>query len=526
MAGDMAISKPWQKSLLALIASFALLLGLNIQTLSSMVSVWMGATTYHHCFFVLPISLFLIWQKRKDLARQIPCYEPRALIPLLAAALLWLVGRAGQIQLFEHVALIGMAISTTLAILGLTIGRLIAFPLIFLGFMVPFGDFLIPALQQFTANFAVLLIRMTGIPVFHDGIMIDTPSGRFEVAEACAGIRFLIANVVVATLFAHLAMKKPWKWVLFLCLSVIVPIIANGLRATGIMLIAYWTDNEYAAGVDHLVYGWGFFAAVMLLFLAIGSWMADWPDEPIHAKLSSIDVDASPWHPAFALPLIALIAAAPAYAMLVLERTPNAITLDAQLALSPKLVQNLAPACETASEDSKDWRPLFKKADFSRGLQLDCGGQTVDLFVAYYAYEREGAELVHYANRLADGESWTRISASWYAPEIEGLPASLRKEELIGRTADDRLVLAWYWVDGQLMARDWQVKAYQLYHKLLGKDEPSALIALSAPYNDDPSDALSGIAEVLKQHKGISDYLVDLKPQPDRRNADGLGWTP
>jgi exosortase A len=462
----------------------------------------------------LPISLFLIWRKREDLARLTPCYEPLALVPLLAAALLWLVGRAGQIQLFEHVALIGMAISITLAVLGWTIGRLIAFPLLFLGFMVPFGDFLIPALQQFTATFAVLLLRMIGIPVFHDGIMIETPSGRFEVAEACAGIRFLIANVVVATLFAHLAMKKLWKWVLFLGLSVAVPIIANGFRATGIMLIAYWTDNTYAAGIDHIVYGWGFFAAVMLLFLAIGSWMADWPDEAQHADLRSIVVDVSPWRPAFALPLIALIAAAPAYAKIVLERAPDIVAVDPKSALSPKLVQHLAPACKTASDEANDWRPLFKKADFSRGLQLDCDGQPVDLFVAYYVYEREGAELVHHANRLADGDSWTRISASWYAPEIEGLPSSLRKEELTGRTADDRLVLAWYWVDGRLIARDWQVKAYQLYQKLLGKDEPSALIALSAPYSDDPSDALSGIAKVLEQHKGISDYLIDLKPKP------------
>lgn len=510
----MVIPGPWRSSLFALAASLALLLVLTSDSLSSMVAVWIGATTYHHCFFVLPISLFLIWQRREVLARLTPCHEPFALIPLLAFGLLWLIGRAGQVQLFEHIALIGMGISITLALLGFTIGRLIAFPLLFLGFMVPFGDFLVPALQQFTADFAVLLLRMVDIPIFHDGIMIETPTGLFEVAEACAGIRFLIANVMVATLFAYLAMGRLWKWGVFLALSVIVPIVANGFRATGIILIAYWTDNEYAAGVDHLVYGWGFFAAVMLVFLAVGSWMADWPDEPKHANISSLDVDVSPWRPSFALPLAALIAAAPLYAMIVLERVPSSTALDAKIALSPSLAQSLSPACKAASDEGENWRPAFKQADFSRGLKLDCGGRPVDLFVAYYAFERDGAELIHHANRLADGEAWTRISASWYEPKIEGLPATLRKEELIGRSADDRLVLAWYWVDGQLMARDWQVKAYQLYQKLLGKDEPSALIALSAPYSDDPDDALTGIAEVLKQHKGISDYLIDLKPQP------------
>ncbi len=318
----------------------------------------------------------------------------------------------------------------------------------------------------------------------------------------------------MATLFAHLAMGRLWKWGLFLALSVIVPIVANGFRATGIVLIAYWTDHEYAAGVDHLIYGWGFFAVVMLVFLAIGSWMADWPEEPKHGTLSSIAVDVSPWRPAFALPLFALIAAAPLYATIMLDRVPQAIVPDVKAALSSSLVESLAPACKTGTAKGGTWRPTFKQADFSRGLQLDCGGQPVDLFVAYYAYERDGAELIHHANRLADGEDWTRISASWYAPKIEGLPKALKREELVGRTADDRLVLAWYWIDGRLLAREWQVKAYQLYQKLQGHDEPSALVALSAPYSDDPDGALAAITEVLKQHKGISDYLIDLKPKP------------
>lgn len=503
---------PWWKSLTALIASFALLLSVFSESLTSMIAVWMGSTTYHHCFFVLPISLFLIWQRRADIARIIPCHEPVALISLFAFAFLWLIGRAGQIQFFEHVALVGMIISITLALLGLSVGKLIAFPLLFLGFMVPFGDFLIPALQVFTADFAVLLLRLIDIPIFHDGIMIETPTGLFEVAEACAGIRFLIANIVVATLFAYIAMGRLWKWGAFLALAVIVPIIANGLRATGIILIAYWTDHEYAAGVDHLIYGWGFFAAVMLIFLAIGSWMADWPEEPKNRLVGSIDVDVNPWRPAFALPLLALIGAGPLYATVVINPVPATASVDPKKALSPALAQNLAPGCEPAEEQAQTWRPLFKKADFSKSFQLDCGGQPVDLFVAYYAYERDGAELIHYANRLADGKNWKRISTSRYTPNIEGLPKTLRREELIGRSRDDRLVLTWYWVDGRLMARDWKVKAYQLYQQLLGKDEPSALVALSAPYGEDPDDALIGVTEVLKQHKGISDYLIDLKP--------------
>ncbi len=511
---------PWWKSLSALTAALLLLLVTFHASATSMVAIWMGSTTYHHCFLVLPIALFLIWQKRDALVRVPPCHEPFALIPLWVFAFLWLIGKAGQVQLFEHVALIGMFISVTVALLGITVARVIAFPLTFLCFMIPVGDFLIPSLQTVTADFAILLIRLIDIPIYRSGIMIQTPSGLFEVAQACAGVRFLITNIMVATLFAHLAMNRLWKWAVLMTLAVVVPIIANGFHATGFILFVYWTDHDYVAGVDHLIFGWGFFAFVMIVLLAIGSWMADWPEDGDRRLLSSIEIDVSPWRPAFALPLIALILAAPVYAAMVVDQRPNTVTIDPKKALAPTLAQNLAPVCKTAAAEDDGWRPMFKQADFSRNFQLDCLGQPVDLFVAYYAFEREGAELIHYANRFSDGEDWKTIASARYAPKIEGLPATLKQEDLVGRNRQDRLVLAYYWIDGRLFTRDWQVKAFQLYQKLLGRDEPAALVAVSAPYDDDPKEALTSLSAILERHKDIADYLVELKPgkaEPTRR---------
>ena len=101
------------------------------------------------------------------------------------------------------------------------------------------------------------LLRVAGVPVFHDGVLIETSSGLFEAAEACAGVRFLIANVMIAALFAHFAYRRAWKVAAFMSLALTVPVVANGLRAFGIVYIAFWTDNKYASGVDHVVYGCG-----------------------------------------------------------------------------------------------------------------------------------------------------------------------------------------------------------------------------------------------------------------------------
>jgi len=508
-----SLPKPWHLPLLALLFTVGLLLTMTAGSVITMVSLWQAVTTYNHCFLVLPIALFLIWQKRRHLAHLTPSQDLFGLIPLAVLALLWLIGRAGQIQLFEHVALVGMIISLALALLGREIAKTIAFPLAFLLFMVPFGDVFVPGLQQFTATFSVALLRLADIPVFHDGIMIETPTGLFEVAEACAGIRFLIANVMIGALFAYLAMGRLWKWAAFMAIAVTLPIIANGFRAFGIILIAYLTDNEYAAGVDHIIYGWGFFAVIMLVFLVIGNAIADWPS-PSDGTAGGLagTFETGAWRPTFALPVTLLIVAAPLYATFVMSKGPDGIAINPDLMLDPTLALDLGPACKAGHAPSDGWRPEFVHADMTQELTVDCGEGPVDLFVAYYAHEREGAELVQHGNRLADGESWTRIATSWHTSDIEGLPNAIRKEELFGRHAGDRVVLAWYWIGGQLMAKDWQAKAYRLYRKLLGKDEPAALIALSAPYVDRPDDALPDIVTVLEQHKGIAAYLHELAP--------------
>src|SRR4051794_24647360 len=154
-----------------------------------MATVWWETTTYHHGFLVAPISFWLAWQRRQEFVGRVPSQEPLALLPLAGFAGLWLLGEAGDVQILQHVGVVGMLVSAIVALLGRSVCRLLAFPLAFLFFMVPFGDFLIPSLQDFTAHFAVMLLRAVGVPVFHDGVLIEIPAGLFEVAEACAGVR-------------------------------------------------------------------------------------------------------------------------------------------------------------------------------------------------------------------------------------------------------------------------------------------------------------------------------------------------
>src|SRR5437868_623376 len=89
------------------------------------------------------------------------------------------------------------ALAVLAAVLGGAVFRALLFPLFFLIFLVPVGEELVPRLQDITATIAVRGVQLANVPVFLDGRLISTPTGDFLVAEACAGLRYLTACIVI-----------------------------------------------------------------------------------------------------------------------------------------------------------------------------------------------------------------------------------------------------------------------------------------------------------------------------------------
>ena len=130
--------------------------------------------------------------------------------------------------------------------------------------------------MEHTADFTVAALRLTGIPVYREGQFFTIPTGSWSVVEACSGLRYLIASVTVGVLYAYLTYRSPARRAAFVAASIVVPIVANWVRAYMIVMIGHLSGMKYAVGVDHLIYGWVFFGIVMLLLFWIGSfWRED-----------------------------------------------------------------------------------------------------------------------------------------------------------------------------------------------------------------------------------------------------------
>src|SRR6516225_6511223 len=258
------------------------------QEITGAVRVWIDSTAYNHCFLVLPLAGFLLWERRAVISLVSPC---PALWPLLAMPLLsagWFLAAVLEIQEGRQLLMVAMFQVVLLVALGPRLFWQLLAPFLFLFFLVPSGAFLVPSLQTITADIAVAGLRFFHIPVFSDGYMIEIPEGPFEIAEACAGLRFLIASSVFGCFFAVVMYRSFLKRILFIIISVTVPIFANGLRALGIITLAHLEGSAAAVETDHILYGWVFFTLVIMILIAIGMAFAEKPGRPSLTKSAVI----------------------------------------------------------------------------------------------------------------------------------------------------------------------------------------------------------------------------------------------
>ena len=266
-----ALPQAWRAPLAALLGALAILAVLTAREWGEMFHQWWDIDTYNHILLVPLIVGWLVWLKADELAAMAPRPSAWGLGVVAAGLALWLVGRVTEINLFAQAGAVGAIQGAVIAVLGVRVCVLLALPLAYLAFLVPFGDEIIPFLQAITAEMAIALTLFSGVPAQIDGIYIDTPAGLFIVAEACSGVKFLIAMVTLAVLIAFTRFESWGRRGMLMVAAVIIPVLANGVRAWGTIYIAQFAGVEFAAGFDHIFYGWIFFALVVAVILA-GAW--------------------------------------------------------------------------------------------------------------------------------------------------------------------------------------------------------------------------------------------------------------
>lgn len=465
---------------------------------SSIVSaaeIWYESEIFTHGFFVLPISVYLIWRQKSLWFHK--SFSPNfwILIPLIGVLFVGLIGDLSRINVFSHFAAFTSLSLIACLLMGNQFALINWFPLAFVLFAIPVGEELVPWLQQITADMALWLMSFTGIPTFNTGLYIEIPEGKFHVAEACSGIRFFIGSLVFGSLYGFISYKSLKKRILFFIVSAIVPIIANALRVFGIILIGHFSDMKHAVGADHLVYGWFFFAIVLLLLIMIGESFRSATDKVvIEQPLKSRVLPYNLIYPALVISIAALSAFAfwRNYAVNVAE------AYEVETVTSE--ISEIMPA-------SDGWSPHLP--GHSEAKQIVYFG--VDARKYRFNGFSDDGELVSSVNRLYDASKWSLLSKFKELVRIEGNNnRALEVMDIVSETGRKRLLISWYQLDGRPETNALKVKLSQAKNLILGNDAGGSIVIVSQSYSGKTNSfALNNLKMFIEQN--ISD-LVEIKP--------------
>ena len=240
------------------------LVALFWNTAASAIDLWWGQPTYNYAFLILPISAFLVWRKREELSAEVPNGSLWGVAAVATFALVWLVSDLAEINEGRHIAFVGMMLGILLACFGWQIFKILLFPFLYLWLLVPTGTVFLPLLQQIATSISSEIVRWLGIPVYVEGFFIEVPSGRYHIEPGCAGLNFILATAALAPLYAYLFYRSFWKRLAAVVLALVLAIVMNGVRIAGIIALTHWGDPKLNIVDDHLLYGWGFFALVLL----------------------------------------------------------------------------------------------------------------------------------------------------------------------------------------------------------------------------------------------------------------------
>ncbi|KGJ95960.1 exosortase A [Thalassotalea sp. ND16A] len=443
--------------------------------LLSMEAIWRKSETFAHGYFILPISLWLFWRDKEYLLASDVQMSWWPLTLIFAALIVWLFAFAADVNVLGQWA----AVLTLIGILWLLLGNKLAwrykFPLAYLLLAIPMGENLIPILQDVTAWFTVFLLNFVGIPVFRDGLYIQIPTGLFEVAVACSGIRYLIASIAVGTLFAHLTYTRLQKQLLFILFSAVLPIIANGIRAFGIVLIAHYSDMKYATGADHLVYGWVFFGFVIALMFYLGSKFAD-PEVTAQQKPATKALVKSVQ---LGSPLILLV-----------------MLFSTQLMISNITATGIPDSPHPAISEDDNFQSVAISnwgITYNNGLRrshvIDAKG--LEHFRAVFANKQTQGELIGWENKEYNSQRWTVISTK----NITIKEHSARYLLLRDSRGTERVLIYWFKVANYNLTNKALVKLLQAIFVYNKPDSKVEIVAFSM-VNGSEYDIVKQISEL------------------------------
>jgi len=492
--GDLPSEIQWPRACLFLGSGLLILLAVYWRTLVSIFDNW-ARDPFGHGYIVVPAVLYFVWQRRRALASLNPTPSLGPLLALGLLAFIWLLAQLSTTSIVQQFCLVAMVVAFVWSVLGTEVMKVLMFPLGLLVFTLPLGDRLVPTLQGLAARIAVELLRLAGLPALLEGHVISIPNSKWQVAEACSGINYLVSSLAVGYLFAGLRYRRWVHRVGFVVAAGVAPLVANGLRVFTTILIASLGATGLAAGLEHNLYGVAVFGITTFVLLAT---CGGWREEPDHPSSAGEPTATSRRGSAATGGRLLVVTG---LGLLIVGSAPLSARLLSQervpLGSRDSFQPTVSGSWKLLGTSPHGWQPQAVAPNAQTLLSYESGPDAVTLYVAYYRATQPAVKLATAANALYDRPWW---------PSAEGRVAvtvgghSFRARETILRSPGSVLRMwSWYIVSGTPTGDDYVAKLLLAKARLFRSPQGAALVAIAADEerSADASVVLHDFAEHL-----------------------------
>jgi exosortase len=264
------------KGKMASVAGFLLLAAcfgyLYHYVIARLIQDWYKDENYSHGFLIVPIALYFVWERRRQLKEAPRLPSSWGLPIVLGSMAMLLAGILGSELFVTRISILGTIAGSILFLYGWKILKIVLLPIAFLLLMIPVPAIILNQiafpLQLLASRFGEIALNAFQIPVLREGNVINLANTSLEVAEACSGIRSLISLLTLGIVYGYFIDSRIWVRILLAVGTIPIAIAANGFRIAGTGIAAHYYGPEAAQGFFHSFSGWIIFlAAFVMMFL-------------------------------------------------------------------------------------------------------------------------------------------------------------------------------------------------------------------------------------------------------------------
>jgi len=267
-----------------LLISFAIVF---YPVLVGLVRTWNTSEEYSHGFFIIPISLFIIWQKKQELldSEILPSWIGLVLVILIL--LFYIVSQFAGVVTLSSFAMVLSLFGMVLYLCGFQILRILLFPFSFLFLMIPvpaqiYSAMTIP-LQLIVSKVSVGFTHLLQLPVFREGNVIHMPGHTLQVVEACSGLRSMISLLTLSAIFGYVTLRSNILRGILFVTGVPVAVLVNIVRVVLMIFAFHFINFDLTEGTIHTIFGVVIFILALIIIAIFGKGLSIW-DKPINQK--------------------------------------------------------------------------------------------------------------------------------------------------------------------------------------------------------------------------------------------------